>query len=116
MSELLGRTLLRLTHIPGVRGAMVVDTEAGVPVASDLSPGVDETALAAMADSLYSRTAEASQAAGTGAVTVVQLEAASGHVVVADAGPLLVVAVTDGAAQLGLVRVEARRAAEELSR
>ncbi|NIP83745.1 MAG: hypothetical protein GWM90_32755, partial [Gemmatimonadetes bacterium] len=70
MSDGVERTLDRLTRVAGVQGAMVVDVEAGVPVASDLSAGLDETAVAAMAGSVYSRATEASRAAGTGDVAV----------------------------------------------
>jgi predicted regulator of Ras-like GTPase activity (Roadblock/LC7/MglB family) len=89
--------------------------EAGVPVAAELAAGVKETALAAMAGSLFTRTADATRTSGFGGVRILQLDAGDGHVVVAGAGPLLVVALTEPAAQLGLVRVEAGRAAEELS-
>lgn len=115
MSEPVDRALDRLTRAPGVRGAMVVDAEAGVAVAAELADGVEEKALAALAGSLFSRTASATRAARFGGVRLLQLDGADGHVVVAGAGALLVVAVTDDQAQLGLVRIEAERAAEELS-
>ena len=109
------RAVQRLTRAPGVRGAMVVDAEAGVAVTSELTADVKETALAAMTGSLFQRTADASRSSGFGDVRLLQLDAEDGHVVVAGAGPLLVVALTEPNAQLGLVRVEAERAAEELS-
>ena len=115
MSDPVERALDRLTRAPGVQGAVVVDAEAGVAVASELAPGVEETALAAMAGSLFRRTADASRSSGFGRARLLQLDAADGHVVVAGAGPLLVVALTEPGAQLGLARVEAGRAAEELS-
>lgn len=115
MSDLVTETLVRLTRVPGVIGAAVVDIEAGVPVAADLAPGVEETALAALAGSLFRRTTEASESAGFGRLGVLQLEADEGHLVVAGAGALLVVALAERSARLGLVRVQAARAAEELS-
>lgn len=115
MTDPVARALSRLTRADGVQGAMVVDSEAGVAVASELAAGVRETALAAMAGSLFGRTADASQSSGFGAVRLLQLDADRGHVIVAAAGPLLVVALTEPGAQLGLVRVEAKRAAKELS-
>lgn len=114
MSELVDRALTRITRAAGVQGAAVVDAEAGVSVASDLAPGVEETALAAMASSLFQRTGDASRSSGFGGARLVQLHGAHGHVVVAGAGPLLVVALMEPDAQLGLVRVEAERAAKEL--
>lgn len=107
--------LRRLTQVTGVRGAMVVDADAGVPVASELASGVGETAMAALTGSLFRRTSEASDGAGLGRVRVLQLEAEGGHLVAAGAGDLLIVALTEPSAQLGLVRVQAVRAARELS-
>ncbi len=115
MSQVVRRVLDRLTRVPGVQGAMVVDAEAGVPVLSQLAAGVKETALAAMSGALFTRTADASGSAGYGALRVMQLEAAVGSVVVAGAGPLLVVVLTEANARLGLVRVQAERAAKELT-
>ncbi len=115
MSDPVAAALDRITRAPGVRGAMVVDAEAGVPVMADLAAGVKETALAAMAGSLFSRTADATGSSGFGPVRILQLDAGEGHLLVAGAGPLLVVALTEPGAQLGLVRVQAGRAAGELS-
>lgn len=115
MSAAMTRALAALTRVDGVRGAMIVDAEAGVPVQSRLAPGVRETALAAMAGILFSRTDEASGAAGFGTLEMLQLQAAGGHMVVAGAAPFLVVVLTEPDARLGLVRVQATRAARELS-
>lgn len=104
-----------LTRVDGVRGAMIVDAEAGVPVQSRLARGVRETALAAMSGILFTRTDEASTAAGFGKLRVLQLQAEGGHLVVTGAGPLLVVVLTEADARMGLVRVQATRAARELS-
>jgi predicted regulator of Ras-like GTPase activity (Roadblock/LC7/MglB family) len=115
MNQRVDRALERLTHAPGVRGAMVVDAEAGIAVASDLNDDVEERALAALAGSLFARTSGATRSAAFGDVRLLQLNGSDGHMVVAGAPPLLVVAVTGHNAQLGLVRVEVERAAKELS-
>ena len=112
---LVARALARLTRIPGVKGAMIVDAEAGVPVASDLTREVAETALAALAGSLFRRTQDASTASGLGRVRTLQLETREGHLFVAGAGALLVIALAEPAAQLGMVRIEAARAAGDLN-
>ena len=115
MSEPVHEALRRLSRVPGVRGAMIVDAEAGVPVASELAAGVDETAVSALAGSLFRRTVDATTASGFGRVETLQMEAADGHLLVAGAGALLVVALAEPRAQLGLIRIEAGRAAGELS-
>lgn len=115
MSETVRAVLRRLTRVRGVRGAMVVDAEAGVPVASDLAVGVAETALAALAGSLYRRAVDATTASGIGRVRTLQLGSVGGQLIVAGTGPLLIVALAEPSAQLGMVRMEAGRAAVELS-
>lgn len=114
MTDPLNSVLERLTRVGGVQGAMVVDAEAGVPVASRLATGVPETALAAMSGALFTRTAEAAASAGYGALGILQLQAVEGDMVVAGAGPLLVVVLTEAEARLGPVRVQVTRAAGEL--
>lgn len=116
MTDNLMETVRKLTRIPGSRGALIVDAEAGVTVASELAEGVAETALAALTGSLFRRTSEAARTSGQGRVRVLQLNAANGHLVVADAGPLLVAVIASASAELGTVRVQTARAAEELVR
>jgi predicted regulator of Ras-like GTPase activity (Roadblock/LC7/MglB family) len=107
-------TVRDLTRIPGVQGALVVDIDAGVPVTSDLSQGIAETGLAALTSSLYRRAADASRAAGRGELHALHLEAGQGHLIAVGAGSLLVVVLAAPSAQLGLVRVQAARAAREI--
>ena len=107
--------LRRLTRVAGVRGAMVVDAEAGLPLASELAGDVDETTLSALAGSLFQRTSDACTASGFGRVRTLQLESEGGHVVVSGVGPLLVVALAESVAQIGMVRIETARAVGELS-
>jgi predicted regulator of Ras-like GTPase activity (Roadblock/LC7/MglB family) len=114
MSDLFTEAVDRLSRVTGVRGAMIVETEAGVPVVAELKEGVDGGVVAALASSLYRRTAKAAMTAEFGKCATLQLEADAGHVIVADAGELLVVVVAEKTAQLGQVRLEAHRSAEAL--
>lgn len=114
MSDPMRKSLAGLTRVAGVRGAVVVDADAGVPVASELRSGVSETALAALAGSLFRRSADATTASGLGRVRTLQLEAAGGHIVVAATGALLVVTLAEASAQLGMVRLQTARVAGEL--
>ena len=45
-NDLFRSALERLSRVAGVRGALIVDTDAGVPVVAELSADVDGTALA----------------------------------------------------------------------
>lgn len=114
MSSVYTDAIERLTRVPGVRGALIVETEAGVPVVAELAEGVDGGAVAALASSLFRRTQKAAGTAAFGKLDTLQLEADGGHVVVANGGDLLVVVVAERTAQLGMLRLEAHRAAEAL--
>lgn len=105
----------RLSRVAGVRGAMLVDSHAGVPIVAEMAEGVSGAAVAAMAASLVKRSAKAANAAKFGALQTIQLEADDGHLIVANQGEIIAVAVTRPDAQLGLVRVEIRNAVEALS-
>jgi predicted regulator of Ras-like GTPase activity (Roadblock/LC7/MglB family) len=114
-SDAYSSAVARLSRVGGVRGALVVEAETAVPVAAELQEGVNGTALAALAVALYRRTAEATASAQLGAVDNVQLEADGGHVMMAGAGELIVIAIAERSAQLGMVRLEARRIAAALA-
>ena len=115
MSDQFTATLDRLSRITGVRGALIVEADAGVPILSELSTGVDGGAVAALASSLYQRTSRAANVVDYGSLKSLQLEAENGHVVVAGVGDLLVVVLAERTAQLGMVRLEVSRAAEALA-
>lgn len=114
MSEKLSVVVDRLSRVPGVRGAAVVDAQAGVPIVAELADDMVPTALAALAGSAFRMSGRATEKAAYGPLKTLQLEARDGTVVVTGAGDLLVVAVADPTAQIGLVRLEAARAAEAI--
>jgi len=112
MNEALTRAVERLSRVPGVRGALVVETRAGVPVVEEVREGEQAGAVAALAAALYGRAGRAVESAGFGGLVSLQLEGRGGHLVAAGAGDLVVVALADADAALGLVRLEVQRAAE----
>lgn len=114
MSDAYATTVERLSRIPGVRGAIIVEPDTGVPVLSEVEASASPQALAALAAALFKRTANASTAAGFGPLQRLQLEAAGGHVLMTDAGDLVLVVLVDDDGQLGMVRLEMQRAAESL--
>lgn len=114
MSEKMTAVVERLSRVPGVRGAAVVDARAGVPVVAELADELAGPALAALASSAFRMSGRATESAGFGPIRTLQLEADAGRVVVSGGGELLIVAVAEPGAQLGLVRLEAARAAEAL--
>jgi predicted regulator of Ras-like GTPase activity (Roadblock/LC7/MglB family) len=112
--EVFATVLDRVSRVPGVRGVLVVDAQAGVPVVAEVEDGVADSAVAALATALFRRAARAAEGSEFGHLDALQLEAEGGHVVVAGAGELLLVAVAAGDAQLGLLRLEVQRAVEDL--
>jgi predicted regulator of Ras-like GTPase activity (Roadblock/LC7/MglB family) len=114
MSAAFADALNRLVHVPGVRGAVIVDAPAGVPIVEELAEGVSGRAIAALASSLFRRTARAAEAGAFGVLHSCELEAERGHVIVAGGAELLVVALAAPDAQLGMIRLETNRAAGAL--
>jgi predicted regulator of Ras-like GTPase activity (Roadblock/LC7/MglB family) len=114
MMEAFTDAVEKLSRIRGVRGALIVEKASAVPVVAELSEGVNGTAVAALAASMFRRTAQASDAARFGGLSTLQLDADGGHVVVVDAGELVLVVVAERDAQLGLVRLEAVRTGKAL--
>jgi predicted regulator of Ras-like GTPase activity (Roadblock/LC7/MglB family) len=114
MSDTFSRALERVSRVPGVDGVLIVEPEAGLPVMVELAEGVNGSAVAALTASLYLRAAQAAASAGFGGAATLHVEAELGHVVVARAGELLLVAITERDAQLGMVRLEVQTAAESL--
>ena len=115
MTDMYREAVNRLSRVPGVSGAMVVETAAGVPVVEELKSTVSGTALAALAAALFQRTAQASETAGYNTLRTLQLTAEQGQVLVAGAGDLIIVALVEDDAQMGRVRLEAGRAARALA-
>jgi uncharacterized protein len=115
MSDVFTAAVERLSRISGVRGALIVESDAAVPVVAELSEGVNGTAVAALAASMFRRTLQATETAQLGRFSTLQLEADEGHVVVVDAGELILVVIASRDAQLGMIRLEAMRAAQSLA-
>jgi uncharacterized protein len=115
MTDVFTAAVEKLSRIPGVLGALIVEKDSALPVVAELSEGVNGTAVAALAASLFRRTGQASETARFGSLATLQLEAEHGHVVVVDAAELVLVIVAERDAQLGLVRLEAVRAAQSLA-
>src|SRR5690554_5186983 len=91
----------RLSRIPGVTGAMLVDLAAGVPILAELAEQVNGTAVAALTASLYKRADSAAEATSHGRLSTVQLDSVDGHVIIAGAGDVAIALTATAGAQLG---------------
>jgi predicted regulator of Ras-like GTPase activity (Roadblock/LC7/MglB family) len=109
-------SLESITRVRGVRGAMIVSAEEGLVIAESSMEGIDGAAVAALTAGVVARLARATEAAGRTAPAFVHLRANGGGLMaVPGQGDLMVVAVTDPEVNVGLVRLELRRAAEHIA-
>jgi predicted regulator of Ras-like GTPase activity (Roadblock/LC7/MglB family) len=114
MSDVYTSAVERLSRVDGVRGALIAEVATGVPVVAELAHDVSGDALAAVATALFRHAGRAAEGGALGPLQSVQLESEAGHVVAVAAGELVLVVLTSEAAQLGLIRLEAHRAAGSL--
>ena len=103
-----------LTRQRGVRASLVVDANDGIAIDSNLQFGDDGNKVAALAASLYRKAAQSAHAAGLGATGFMQLESETGRVCILGGAALVLVVVAEKDANIGLVRMQMRRAAESL--
>lgn len=117
MTSDFGELLAGVNRIPGVRGSMVVAAEDGLVVEEDLMVGVPGAAVAALVASLFSRARRSVRAAELGSASFMQVEGEDGLLFAAapdGPGDLLLVVVAEDWVNVGMVRLEASRAAGSL--
>ena len=102
--------LASLVRQRGVLGSMVVSESDGIVVDSNLQIGLRGPAVAALAASLYRKARLSAEAAGFGECAFLQLEAEQGRVCAVGRNDLVLVAVAEPRANVGLIRVEMLRA------
>ena len=115
MNEAYTEAIERLIRVPGVRGALLIDAQAGVPVVGEMREDGEAATLAALSSTLFQRASRSVDSAGSGGLRTLQLEAESGHLLMVAAGEFLVAVITATDAQLGRVRLELRRVAGGLA-
>jgi predicted regulator of Ras-like GTPase activity (Roadblock/LC7/MglB family) len=115
MSTAFSAVLDGLTRVPGVRSALLVAADDGLVIAESSMTDVEPAAVAALAASLAARLARAVAITGYAAPRSFHLEATGGGLMAAPAGEgLLLVAVTEPDANVGLLRLALRDAAERV--
>ncbi|MCU0626175.1 MAG: roadblock/LC7 domain-containing protein, partial [Gemmatimonadaceae bacterium] len=98
-----------LLSTAGVLAALVVSRDDGIVVDGNAHVGVDMDAVAALAASLYVRSAAAARAADGGTPGFLHMEAEQGRLCIAPNGELLLVTVAEPFANLGFLRLAMRR-------
>ena len=104
-----------LTRQRGVSACLVVSAEDGIAVDSNLQFGQDGNRISALTASLYRKARQSAQAAGLGATGFMQLEADDGRLCILGGAELLLVVVAERDGNVGLIRVEMRRVAAQLT-
>ena len=105
-----------LSAIPEVKAAAIVSVE-GLPIASALPQGVDETRIAAMTAALLSLAERAALELGKGEFEQVYVKGSSGYLLVLSAGQNAVLTVsTTKDVRLGLIFLDCRRTCEQIAK
>lgn len=104
-----------MEEVPQIEGAAVVSAE-GLPIASSLPPEIDDVRLAAITAAILSLGERAVQEFEKGFVDEVYVRGSEGYILVMGAGPNAVLTVSASKdANLGVVRLYMKRAAEKLA-
>lgn len=102
-------------RLRGVRASLVVATEDGIAIDSNLQIGQDGSRVAALAASLYRKARRSASASGFGATGFMQLEAEQGRLCLIGGAEVVLVVVALRDANVGLIRMEMLKAAESLA-
>lgn len=104
-----------LGAIPEVKAAAIVSAE-GLPIASALPQGVDETRIAAMTAALLSLSERAIIEMGKGDFDQLYIKGNEGYLLILQAGPNAVLTVsTSSEVRLGLILLDCRRTCEKIA-
>jgi uncharacterized protein len=104
-----------LGAIPEVKAAAIVSAE-GLPIASALPQGVDETRIAAMTAALLSLSERAIIEMGKGDFDQLYVKGSDGYLLILQAGPNAVLTVsTSSEVRLGLILLDCRRTCEKIA-
>jgi predicted regulator of Ras-like GTPase activity (Roadblock/LC7/MglB family) len=105
-----------LAAIPEVKAAAIVSVE-GLPIASALPQGVDETRIAAMTAALLSLAERAALEMSKGEFEQVYVKGSSGYLLVLSAGQNAVLTVsTTKDVRLGLIFLDCKRTCEKIAK
>ncbi|MBY9008060.1 MAG: roadblock/LC7 domain-containing protein [Candidatus Lokiarchaeota archaeon] len=105
-----------LASIPEVKSAAIVSVE-GLPIASALPQGVDETRIAAMTAAILSLGERAAHEMHKGDLEQIMVKGSDGVLLVLAAGPNAVLTVsTTKDVRLGLIFLDCKRTCEKIAR
>jgi len=105
-----------LASIPEVQAAAIVSIE-GLPIASALPQGIDETRIAAMTAAILSLGERAAQELNKGVLELVFVRGENGYIISMSAGATAVLTIsTSKNIKLGLIFLDAKRSCDKISK
>ncbi len=106
--------LKRINKIPGVRGTLIINAE-GLLIAADIAAGGDANALAAVASRVAAALAGALERLQAGALERFVVTGDGGSMVLQAVGQAILLTLVNKGANMGMVLVELRNAAADLT-
>lgn len=102
-----------LVRVEGVIGSLIVGKD-GLVVASTLGDAEDGEILGAMSAAVYGEINKSTRRIGVGNLVDAIIDAQDGSILLLEARDLLLVVITQRVVNLGLVKLEMRRAAKRI--
>lgn len=103
-----------LLRVEGVIGSLLVGRD-GLVVASTLIDSEDAEVLGAMSAAVYGEIDKATKRIGVGTLVDAIIDAQEGSILLLESKDLILVVITHRTVNLGLVKMEMRRAAKRIS-
>ncbi len=103
-----------LLRIEGVIGSLLVGKD-GLVVSSTLVENEDAEVLGAMSAAVYGEINKSTKRIGIGSLVDAIIDAEQGSILLLEAKELILVVITQRAVNLGMVKLEMRRAAKRIS-
>ena len=102
-----------LIRIDGVIGSLLVGKD-GLVVSSTLLEDEDAEVLGAMSAAMFGSVAKAAERIGIGGLRDTIIEATEGSIQLIEAEDLILVVITERGVNLGMIRIEMRKAAKRV--
>lgn len=106
--------LTQLNRVRGVGGSLMVSAD-GLPMASALRAGTDETALSAAMGEVIGSTVRMAQLFGLGAPASFTAHTEQGGLLILSAGPAFVAVLIDPSANTALLQLEAKSVIDRIA-
>jgi len=107
------RILSDLNKTDGIKGSMVVGKD-GLVIATQMPGGIDTELIGAMASAAYGSAERTASEINQGTLEQMMIEGEHGKTLMTDAGEGILVVLSDSKVNLGLIRINIKRATEKV--